>query len=414
MEFIRSFPGLVSNGEKISERGGATTAWARRGVVVLGWAVVAGFLCLLVALWPAATVLALGAGAIILWTGHRLRCRAVVEGVAGRKLADFRLVNGGMECSFHDDAISQFGRLRLWRTAAVIAAAAVCIAVQYSHWMPLNLLDLVRIPHWLAKAGFLCWPLLPVACGVLFLVVRGPEVHGQERLKAAIRSRATDAVAEMMRVGEIDGLEAGIAALYRQFDLWWAGEYLPAINKWIESDTAKAIFEPEAAAAFVKTVTEQARAELNRMADAAESFRSLEGRQYVLEMLIQATGESQPELAERAEHSMDELRTLVIAKRWVEFNGRTAEVRDELDDMIEGVIMEFRLRSRSAVALPVGTDPYRVLGAEASAPTATIKKLRLRLAQVYHPDIGGETGNDMKMAELNAAYDAVMRERSTP
>ncbi|MGH9606666.1 MAG: hypothetical protein ACRD3N_13325 [Terracidiphilus sp.] len=30
-----------------------------------------------------------------------------------------------------------------------------------------------------------------------------------------------------------------------------------------------------------------------------------------------------------------------------------------------------------------------------------------------HGDIGGDTGNDAKMAELNAACDAVMRERKT-
>jgi DnaJ-class molecular chaperone len=30
---------------------------------------------------------------------------------------------------------------------------------------------------------------------------------------------------------------------------------------------------------------------------------------------------------------------------------------------------------------------------------------------VYHPDIGGETCNASKMAEVNAAYDAIVRDR---
>jgi DnaJ-class molecular chaperone len=44
-------------------------------------------------------------------------------------------------------------------------------------------------------------------------------------------------------------------------------------------------------------------------------------------------------------------------------------------------------------------------------PTPLIKKLRLRLAQLYHPDVSESICNSTKMAELNAAYDAVMKER---
>ena len=63
--------------------------------------------------------------------------------------------------------------------------------------------------------------------------------------------------------------------------------------------------------------------------------------------------------------------------------------------------------------LAPGTDPYRTLGVSAQTPTASIKTLRLRLAQLYHPDISDGTGNNIKMAEVNAAYDAVMRDRET-
>jgi DnaJ-class molecular chaperone len=63
--------------------------------------------------------------------------------------------------------------------------------------------------------------------------------------------------------------------------------------------------------------------------------------------------------------------------------------------------------------LSPGVDPYRILGINAATPTASIRKLRLRLAQLYHPDIGDSTANSAKMAELNAAYDSVMRDRDT-
>jgi preprotein translocase subunit Sec63 len=124
---------------------------------------------------------------------------------------------------------------------------------------------------------------------------------------------------------------------------------------------------------------------------------------------MRAAGQARPEHAQQAVRSADELRNLAITKCWEQLNIRAAEIAGKLDDSI----LEFRLRTQSVVTLPSGTDPYRVLGIESSASTAAIKKLRLRLAQVYHPDIGGETSNDTKMAELNAAYDEVMRERAT-
>lgn len=409
MEWIRSFPGFVSNREEPSERRDAATSWVLPGVAVLGLMTVAGLVFLQVALWPAAAGLSVGAGLLIRWMGTRRRWRAVLRGDGARSLADFRLVKGGVECIFHEDAIDRFGGPQLWRATAAVVAGAVCIIVLRCHWMPWTVLDAVRIPHWLVKIGFVRWPLLPLASSAFFLLVRGPAAHRREIWKAAIRSRAADAAAEMMRSGEIDGLEAGVTALYRQFDLWWAGEYRAAIHEWVKSDTATTIFEPDAAASFVKSVTERARGDLNHLSEAAASFHTLECYRYALETLIRTFGGPQTELLERTSRSMDELRALAIAKRWNDFSKCAAEISGEL----ESEILDFQLSSRSVVTLPAGTDPYRVLGAEISMPTATIKKLRLRLAQVYHPDIGGETGNDMKMAELNAAYDAVMRERAT-
>jgi DnaJ-domain-containing protein 1 len=410
MELIRSFPMSVSSGEEILDRRRSWTAWVRMVMAWLGLTFSAGLICFLVALWPAATVLALGAGTIVLWIGRRLRWRAVLHGDAGRGLASFHLVNGILECTFHKDAVNRYERSLQWRAAAAIAAGTVCLAAQYLHWLAWNLSALMRILPWLARTGSFCSPLLPLTLGVLFFFVRGPATRWQEAWKAAIRARATEAVAEIMRAGELDGLEAGIAGLYRQLDLWWAGDYRADLRRWIESHTAEAIFEPDAAAAFLSNILELARTHLNCLAEAAESFRSVECRQFALEALMRATGEAHPEIAEKAARSMDELRNHAIAQRWERFRERAAEVAGELDDSI----LEFRLRSRSAVTLPAGADPYRILGTEASAPTAAIKKLRLRLAQVYHPDIGGDTGNDSKMAELNAAYDAVMRKRAAP
>lgn len=409
MEFIHSVRVSALSAEPIPNRRESYTAWARTGGAWASLAVLAALAVFLVALWPVATALAFAAGAIVRVIGHRLRWKAVLDGDAGRSFARFRVINGNLECTFHEDLVNRYGRSLAWRVAAAFAAGTVCLAAQHFHWLPWNLLHLTELPPWLARTGDLCSPLLPLAFSVLFLLARGPQTYWPEALKTAIRSQADEVLTAIMRPGEIDGVEAGVAGLYRQLDLWWAGEYRASILRWIEAHTEQAIFEPQAAADFIKDITKVARTDLNHLAEAAESFRAVECRHYALEALMRATGEARPEFAQQAARSTDELRNLAITKSWEQLTVRAAEIKGELDDSI----LEFRLRSQMVVTLPSGTDPYRVLGTESSASTATIKQLRLRLAQVYHPDIGGDTSNGTKMAELNAAYDEVMRERAT-
>ena len=55
------------------------------------------------------------------------------------------------------------------------------------------------------------------------------------------------------------------------------------------------------------------------------------------------------------------------------------------------------------------TDPYRVLGLNPGASKDEVTKAYRKLAKKYHPDLNpGDTTAAAKMAEVNAAYDAIM------
>ena len=55
-------------------------------------------------------------------------------------------------------------------------------------------------------------------------------------------------------------------------------------------------------------------------------------------------------------------------------------------------------------------DYYEVLGVNKNADAATIKKAYRKLAKKYHPDLNdGSAEAEKKMAEINEAYDMLMK-----
>ena len=57
-------------------------------------------------------------------------------------------------------------------------------------------------------------------------------------------------------------------------------------------------------------------------------------------------------------------------------------------------------------------DPYRILGVSPDATDDEVKKAYRRLAKQYHPDIHPDREfAEQKMAEINAAYDAIVNRR---
>ena len=365
---------------------------------------------LLVLSAPASALLALATGGATRSLGHKLRLKALENSTRGRNLAQFTLVDGALEIRFDDRRVTAYVQSRRWRAAAAFAAAVVCFIAQHLRPFSWNPMAVAKSMEWFEKTAAVASPSLPLLAAIFFLAAKGPELRWSKQVKAAVRARAAAMTAEITRPREIDGLEAGIAALYRQLDLWWSGDYRAAANKWIASHMAQAVFEPEAAWSLLEALTELARTDLHHLIEATESYRSVESRRCAVEALARASRD--PQLEQRCEETagaMDELRALALTRGWELLASRSGQLAAEFEELIQ----DASLRSGSMVTLPPGSDPYRLLGIDASASTASIKKLRVRLAQVYHPDIGGETGNDAKMAELNAAYDEVMRGRKT-
>jgi len=58
-----------------------------------------------------------------------------------------------------------------------------------------------------------------------------------------------------------------------------------------------------------------------------------------------------------------------------------------------------------------GVDPYQVLGLDKSAPDEEIKKRYRELVHILHPDKSGTPGTTAFFQMVNAAYEAIRRER---
>lgn len=230
-------------------------------------------------------------------------------------------------------------------------------------------------------------------------------------MKSAIRARAAAAL-DFLTDREIDGLETGIEILGKEFGLWQGRPYRTAVAKHLFSHTCQAVLKPAATKAWEQAITELARQDMASLGATVARYHKISCRLKSVELLASLLRDPiQEKRAEELSRELDAISNLAANRQWAECQRQADRMDCELDETHER--LRRRLTSASAVTLPAGTDPYRILGVSAATPTAAIKKLRLRLAQLYHPDISDSAGNGAKMAEVNAAYDAVMRDRET-
>jgi len=371
----------------------------------------AAFLCLVILHSPLAVLLALAAGIAVRCAGQRWNLTQVRRSARAADLANFEWEGGWVHCSFHEEPLLRYIQSWKLRISATIAASSVCFAAQ--RW-PVFGLDSAtghfHHLHWLSAAVNLAASCLPVLAGIVFWWAGVPERRWSGQVKAAIETRAKDAIGKLMAPGEIDGLQAGIEVLWQRLGVSRVGEYRAAIARRLQAHPTEAVLESETAVAMVNATTELARQDLVSLGNAAETYQQVKSRLKGFESLVLKFRDPLRETrAEELQAELEQLPRLAINRRWDDLQRHAAWIKSELEDA-EAKLLH-HAATIPALMLPPGSDPYRLLGVSVDTPTPLIKKLRLRLAQLYHPDVSESIGNSTKMAELNAAYDAVMKDR---
>lgn len=367
---------------------------------------------------PAAALAGLLTGTTVQLLCQMLAMRRLSHSPHLSALVTFSFDREGLHSSFHEPRIRQYISSWRWRTMSAMAAGASCFGVlelaipQWSLLPPR--LATTPVSGALIEAGE---KLLPLAVGTVFLLVHGADRFWREQVKEAIRKRAAKALRELQRPGEVDGLEAGVRALAAHFrkersspDHFSHPLYRNAIDQCLAADANTAIVRLNDTVALLDAVTELARLDLANLSTALQIQRRVEQRMESVEILATETHEPALELEiEDLRRELGLLGDLAQDRRWDEHRMNAEQLLVRAGEAHRKLVKLTRMTPRSV--LSPGVDPYRLLGVGSNTPTAIIKKLRQRLALVYHPDAGGETSNANKMAELNSAYDAIMRDR---
>ncbi len=358
-----------------------------------------------------AVVLAVSSGIFVRFLGQWWSLRPIRTSSLPPNLATFQFAGGGIQCYFDESAILRYIHAWRWRVFAAAAASCVCLAALHIPELQQDLLTgRVHGPNWLNSLIQGCKLFLPVPAAMLFLSVKGPGQLWAGQLKSVIREKASTSVGRILMHREIEGLGAGIDALWHALGIERRGEYQAAIERHLRTRTSEVVARPEAAMAILEALIELGRQDLQSLANALARYREAECRVKAVKALAAALGNPVDEMkAEELGGELEGLRQLAAERRWEDLQRRAAALENEIDELAQ------RLRGRASQGPPVvlapGSDPYKLLGISVDSPTPLFRKLRLRLAQLYHPDISDSTRNSTKMAELNAAYDAVMKDR---
>ena len=379
--------------------------------VWLAFLILAAFLVLVILRFPASIVLAVTAGISARCLGQYRNLNRISNSADAARLAAFKFDGERIHCSFDEAAVLRYVQSWRLRFAAAVVASSMCFAMQYWSVLEFNLLPgPLQSLRWLSAAIGLAAPWLPAIVGIFFLWGKAPEKRWIEQVKAAIRTRTENSVRRILAPGEIDGLQAGTHVLWQRLRLDRRGEYRAAIARHLRERTAEAVLQCEVTAALVNVTTELARQDLTNLGAAVATYHEVECRLRAFESMASELRDPLHEMRiEELKCELDQLSKLALHRRWDDLQRHSAWILGELD----GLYVKLRQHAASvpAMVLPPGSDPYRLLGVSVNTPTPLIKKLRLRLAQLYHPDVSESISNSTKMAELNAAYDAVMKER---
>lgn len=367
---------------------------------------------LLVALHsPAATLFAIAAGVTARCMGQHCLLKTAATSERSAMLAEFRFDGSKLHCSWDERELGRYIAPWSLRISGAFAAGSVCFLGQRLAQREPKLLPLIIMnSHRLFAAIAAAAPLLVIATALFFLWWPGPAERWSGKVKAAIQGHADDAIVRVVAAGEIDGLQAGIEVLWQKIGIERRGEYRRAIGRHIEANTAEVVFKPQASQLVVDAIIELARQDLENLGIASARYYEVECAWKGLQTMASELRDPVRELrAQELKAEVEQLSRLAADRRWRDLENHADWMLDEFHRL--HLEVQRHANSVPRVALSPGSDPYHVLGISRDTPTALIKKLRIRLAQLYHPDVSESMANSAKMAELNAAYDAVMKDR---
>lgn len=382
--------------------------------LALGTGSIAGFglaaaLALAVAQAAAAVLLGLIAGVLsrllIQWA-NILRVR---RGDSSARFATFVFADGHLQVRFDSSAVNRFVSDWKWRAGGGFVSATVCFCTQRIEWLGLGWR--LAGPSWLASIIEKVALSLPFVLGGLLLWWKGPLRWWRRQAEAAVKVRTAASWANLGRRRELEGLAAGVTALWEAVGERRPDVYRQAVESQVRLHAAEAALHPEMTLSYIETITELARQDLVLLGHAFGAYRPVECRLEAARVLAEAIR------APRLEMQADELRSrlmlllqMAAERRWEDFSRQTMLIDGDVEALLDQLHEPSRVGP--VYVLAAGTDPYRLLGISRDTPTPLVRKLRLRLAQLYHPDVNTVTPNSTKMAELNAAFDAVMKDRA--
>jgi hypothetical protein len=351
----------------------------------------------------------LAVGLLVAWGGMRWNANRLLQVPNLSRVGIFQFDGRNISCAFSENLPLEIGGGRFRRIqVASLGAFASALALLDTTVSRTLMIDFAATPRWFHALITGTFWFLPLAIGVLLYSDQHLQRFMARQLMQRVNSLAAAASADLSRTREIDGLLSGIAALSKSLRIEPPSEHQAAIVSFVQKECAAVVLDAKYAELFIEAITELARQDLANLAGALRAYQQSYG---ALQMARASVQESRNPLLETRldalESKITELGKLLTQRRWDAFQQGCIGKMEELRALQERA----RLRREPPAVLAPGTDPYSLLGINREMPTPYIKKLRTRLAQIYHPDASEGFANAPKMAEVNAAFDAVIAER---
>ena len=356
---------------------------------------------------PALVVSALAAGLFVglasLWSLTPSNVERLLDTATLNRLVNFHFDGKRLTASVHatmprviEGGVS--GRLL---TAALASLASAIVLV--GNWRVA--FDVSGRPHLLSIAGI---SITPLVVSLVFLDQR----HEQRLLMWYFRRRLDVLVraanCELQCIRQIDGVTVAIEAVCKLFNVSPPTDYRNTIARFIAGNCASIVLDPGWAAGYIQAVDELARHDLAELTDLLAVHEALQTSGLLAATAVEESRNPLFETQlEGVSAQASALSSLISQRRWNDYRDASKNTIEQLKQLRE----QARRRREPAAVLAPGTDAHHILGIEAGMPVSEVRRLRTRLALIYHPDAPDGFANSGKMAEINAAYDAVMAQR---